>query len=99
MPAARSPAGRLLGIEAPIVHPAAPPPGKRVRADVVGGYTLQDCDGGDGGDGGGNGGGGPVVRWTIFAEVRLTCAPAAAAAAASPPRVGRDTVGASAAVW
>lgn len=49
------PDGRLMAVEAPIAHPAAPPPGKRVRADVFGGYTLQDrADGG--------------VLWTIFAE-------------------------------
>jgi hypothetical protein len=47
--------GRLMAVEAPLSHPAAPPPGKRVRADVFGGYTLLQR--------------GDDTEWTLFAEV------------------------------
>ena len=56
--------GRILCVEAPIVHPAAPQPGKLVRAQVYGGYTLEDTppSAPDAEDG---------VIWTLFAEADI----------------------------
>eukprot|EP01050_Picozoa_sp_SAG11_P013352 SAG11_NODE_1552_length_4697_cov_2.785124_2_plen_468_part_00 len=81
--ASRSALGRrLMVVEAPISHPAAPPPGKRVRADVFGGYTLEQR--------------GPDVLWTLFAEADIggyVVRPTALAFASKPVRRdGRRTM-------